>query len=158
MAGGDELAQEPLDSDSPAASGRAAHLQWRLVVAVAVGGMLGTAAREGLTLVTAPVAGVPWITVVINIVGAFALGALLESLALRGPDTGRRRWVRLFAGTGILGGFTTYSALSTDTVLLLADAPWWGLAYALTTVLLGAAASILGIAVAAMWGRAGARS
>ncbi len=37
------------------------------------------------------------------------LGALLESLARRGPDEGRRRAIRLLVGTGGLGGFTTYS-------------------------------------------------
>ncbi len=150
----DALGREPLDSDRAGDAPRAAHLQWRLILAVAVGGALGTAAREALTLLAPPIGGIPWITVVVNVVGAFALGVLLETLALRGPDEGRRRTWRLFAGTGVLGGFTTYSALSTDTVLLLGTSPAWGALYALGTVLIGFGAGAAGIAAAATVGRA----
>lgn len=148
------LGREPLDSDRAGSAPPAAHLQWRLILAVAAGGALGTAAREALTLLAPPTVGVPWITVVINVAGAFALGVLLEALALRGPDEGKHRSWRLFAGTGVLGGFTTYSALSIDTVLLLGTSPAWGVLYAAGTVLLGFAAGAAGIAAAAASGRA----
>lgn len=116
---------------------------------VALGGALGTAAREALSLAIPSVGGVPIVILGINVLGAFLLGVLLESLLLRGPDAGRRRSMRLFLGTGILGGFTTYSALAADSgVLLLDGRAVIGVAYAIGTVLLGGAASWLGVLLA----------
>src|SRR5699024_11239433 len=54
-------------------------------------------------------------TFLANISGAFLLGLLVESLSRRGADHGRRRDLRLLLGTGLLGGYTTYSALANDT-------------------------------------------
>jgi fluoride exporter len=93
-------------------------------------------------------AAVPLATLGINVVGAFLLGVLLERLAHHGRDDAPRRRVRLGIGTGGLGGFTTYSALATETVTLGAAHPGLAIAYALGTVVIGAAASIAGIAVA----------
>jgi CrcB protein len=81
---------------------------------------------------------------------------LLESLVRRGADEGRRRDIRLTIGTGVLGGFTTYSALATSTALLLMNgAAGVGIAYALATVFVGAGASWAGIAVSAALSRRG---
>jgi len=85
----------------------------------------------------------------INVVGAFALGLLLESLVRRGPDAGRRRDLRLLVGTGVLGGFTTYSALAVDTATLLGDALPIAINYGVGSVVLGAVASWVGITVSA---------
>ncbi|MEI2827283.1 MAG: CrcB family protein [Dermatophilaceae bacterium] len=76
---------------------------------VAVGGAIGTAARIAVDLAIGPVNGGwdPGLAVV-NILGAFALG-WLSTRALSGADPAR--W-RAFAGTGVLGAFTTFSALS----------------------------------------------
>ncbi len=116
---------------------------------VALGGAIGTGAREAISLAVPPVDGVPVAILGINIVGAFLLGVLLETLLLRGPDVGRRRELRLFLGTGVLGGFTTYSALAADSGLLLLDArPVVGVLYAVGSVVLGVLASTLGIALA----------
>jgi len=135
--------------DTTTGYARPIHVRWRYLGLVAVGGTAGTAIREGLSLTFPPTAGPAWIIVVINVVGAFALGVLLESLARRGPDEGRRRTLRLLLGTGLLGGFTTYSSLATATALLLKSGqPGLAIVYALATVLLGAAGSIAGIAVA----------
>lgn len=118
---------------------------------VFVGGMLGTAARYGLSLVVPPWGGLPLGTFVINVVGAFALGWLVEVLGRGGDDSGRRRTLRLFAGTGLLGGFTTYSAIAVDTNgLLVASQIGAGVLYGVATVIVGAAASIAGIAVGAL--------
>ncbi len=111
--------------------------------------MIGTALRETLSLAWPPIEGIPLTTAGINIVGAFVLGWLLEALSRSGPDIGRRRAWRLFAGTGVLGGFTTYSALAVDTALLLDDRPIVGLAYAVGTLVLGAGAGLAGMAVGA---------
>ena len=128
---------------------RPPHLQVRLMGLVLVGGSAGTLARWAVGLTVPHVARLPLGTFVVNLVGAFVLGALLEHLARRGPDTGRRRALRLTLGTGFCGGFTTYSALANDTDgLLRAGLVGPALAYALGTVVLGLAASALGILVA----------
>ncbi|MGO4692285.1 fluoride efflux transporter FluC [Glaciibacter sp. 2TAF33] len=120
---------------------------------VAVGGVFGTAAREGLTLalpVRIPAAGgFPLAILLINLGGAFLLGWLLEALTRRGPDAGRRRTLRLLLGTGFLGGFTTYSALATDTALILGDHVGIAVGYSLGSVVAGALATWAGIAVGA---------
>lgn len=127
----------------------APHQQPLTIAMVALGGAIGTGAREAISLALPPLDGVPVAILGINVVGAFLLGLLLESLLLRGSDTGRRRSLRLFLGTGILGGFTTYSALAADSGVLLLDgrAPV-AIAYAVGTVVLGGVASWLGIIAA----------
>lgn len=122
------------------------HRQPVLIALVALGGAIGTGLRAGLGLLLPPVHGIPWTTAGVNIVGAFLLGLLLEVLERRGDETAQRRRLRLFAGTGVLGGFTTYSALATDTVLLggTASVPV-AAAYAVGTVLIGGLATLLGI-------------
>jgi CrcB protein len=134
--------------DSRAAAPRRAPLQPRLLLLVFAGGCLGTAAREGIALSLPVPSGLPWAVLLVNLVGAFALGLLIGGLAARGTETPRRRDVRLFAGTGVLGGFTTYSALATDTVLLVETDPLWGAAYALGSVAGGVALAGLGMLVA----------
>ena len=82
---------------------------------VAVGGAIGAAARWALTeAFPASPGDFPWTTFVINVVGC----ALLASLPLV-PAARNRWWVGLFLGTGVLGGFTTMSAASVETFLLL---------------------------------------
>lgn len=116
---------------------------------VALGGAIGTAAREAISLAIPPIGGVPVAILGINVVGAFLLGLLLESLLRPGPDAGRRRDLRLFLGTGVLGGFTTYSALAADSsVLLIEGSALVGVLYAVGSVVLGALASWGGIVLA----------
>lgn len=125
-------------------------IDWRMLPAVALGGALGTLAREGLGVAFPAVDGVPVVIFAINLAGAFLLGVLVEALARRGEDEGRRRTIRLSLGTGLLGGFTTYSALANDSALLLLDGRLTiGVGYALATVVIGAAMTVAGIAVAA---------
>jgi fluoride exporter len=92
---------------------------------------------------------VPVATLGVNVVGAFALGVLLDALSRRGADAGLRRDVRLLVGTGFLGGFTTYSSLAVETdALLRGGQSGLALAYAVGTVVLGAGAAAAGIFVA----------
>ena len=92
----------------------------------------------------------PWIIGAINIGGSFLLGFVLDLLPRLGPDTGGRRVLRLFVGTGVLGGFTTYSALATDAASLTSDGlPLAGLGYALVSVILGVLAAAAGMRTAA---------
>ena len=124
---------------------RPVHLSWANIGLVAVGGAIGTGLRYLIITLVPRWAGVPVATLGINVAGAFLLGVLLELLADHSLDTGWSRRVRLGVGTGGLGGFTTYSALATETATLAAAHPGRALAYALGTVLIGAAASIAGI-------------
>lgn len=125
------------------------HLRWRYVGLVALGGTVGTAARYLITEAFPSWHSVPVATLGVNVVGAFALGVLLEALSRRGSDAGLRRAIRLLIGTGFLGGFTTYSSLAVDTdALLRGGQATLALAYAVGTVVLGAGAAVAGILVA----------
>ena len=94
-------------------------------------------------------AGWPVATLTVNLVGAFALGVLLETLILRRPRARTGRRIRLLFGTGLLGGFTTYSTLAVETVHLLESQPWQGIGYLVGSVVVGIAAAALGVWTAA---------
>ena len=127
------------------------HLRPRSLALVGLGGALGTAGRYGVTE-QVPLQAVPAGTLLVNVVGAFLLGLLLERLLRGGADTGSRLDLRLMLGTGVLGGFTTYSSLALDAVTLLADGRGGrAAAYLLATLLLGGWASLLGIRAGAGW-------
>lgn len=97
---------------------RPAIAQPRLVLLVFLGGVIGSAGREGAALLIPAGEGVPWPVFGVNVVGSFLLAVLVTALGERATETARQRDVRLFAGTGVLGGFTTYSALAATTVVL----------------------------------------
>ncbi|WP_022904873.1 CrcB family protein [Curtobacterium sp. B8] len=141
--------ERPAPHEAPATPERPVHLRWRYLGVVALGGAVGTGARAALAAAFPPGAGISWTILAINVVGAFCLGLLLEVLAHRGPDVGGRRTLRLLVGTGVLGGFTTYSTLADDTAQLL-DAGRWGAGagYALLSVGLGLVAVAAGVLVA----------
>lgn len=125
-----------------------AQQSWANIGIVAAGGGVGTGLRYLITVSIPTPAQVPLATLGINVVGAFLLGVLLELLARHGSDDRRSRRIRLGLGTGGLGGFTTYSALATETVTLGAVHPALASAYALGTLIIGAAASAAGISLA----------
>ncbi len=156
---------------------RPPYRQPELLALVLLGGAAGTTARWGTGVLVGHVLRIPLGTVLVNVVGAFVLGALLEHLGGRGRgesasadernaargtgvrpprETGRRRAVRLTLGTGFCGGFTTYSALADDTGALLRqglEGP--ALAYVAVTLVLGFLASGLGVALARRAGSGG---
>ncbi|MEA5153863.1 CrcB family protein [Raineyella sp.] len=136
---------------------RPAHLQGRFLGPVAAGGAVGTGVRQGLGLLIPAAGAFPLAIFLINLTGAFVLGALLEGLLRAGPDEGRRRDVRLTVGTGFLGGYTTYSSLAVATgQLFLHGRPVLAVAYGLGSVVLGVAAAALGIGIVRrLPGRAG---
>ncbi|OZC46024.1 CrcB family protein [Rhodococcus sp. RS1C4] len=132
-------------------STRPLHSSMSALASVFVGGVVGTLARVGVeeALPHRP-SGWPVATFVINIVGAFVLGLVLENLARRGPDIGVRQRVRLLAGTGFCGAFTTYSTFALEAVLLTRDGHWsTASAYGAGTVVLGGVAAWAGIVVGA---------
>lgn len=125
------------------------HLHPGAIALVVLGGIVGTALREALTLALGPPGAQPLALLVCNVSGAFALGLLLESLARRGADSGPRRAKRLLLGTGVLGGYTSYSALAlavTTSGGLSATA----LTYGLGSVVAGLLATVLGVLAAGL--------
>ncbi len=113
---------------------------------VFAGGMLGVGARFAIeTAWPAHLGGWPWATFVINVTGSFALGFLYAFLGRRGPNVGARRLVRLGLGTGVIGGYTTYSTFAVETARLVeGGAAGIGIGYAVLSVVLGVAAAGLG--------------
>ena len=125
---------------------RAVHLTPTFIALVALGGAAGSLARHGVERLLGTSDGLPVGTLTVNLVGAFVLGALLEWLATRGSDVGRRRAARLLVGTGFLGGFTTYSALAVEADILLRDGRvTLALVYVITTVVVGLLATLAGV-------------
>ncbi len=92
--------------------------RWDILLAIAVGGSLGSLARWGVAeaLPHTP-SQLPWGTVLANVSGCFAIGVLLVVLAERRPDS---RLLRPLLSTGVLGGYTTFSTYAIDTRTLLA--------------------------------------
>lgn len=111
----------------------------RRLLLVLAGGTIGTAARLGLGLVL-PHAGFPWAILTANVVGALLIGIV----AARLPATAE---LRLFLATGVLGGFTTYSAFMTGTLELWTDVPLAAVAYAAGSLVLGLSAAVLGLRI-----------
>lgn len=106
---------------------------------VGVGGFLGANARYWLSAAWTTAA--PWSTIAINVVGSLLLGLLVGL----DPAPG---W-RLLLGAGLLGGFTTFSAFSVETVALLDSGEWRRAAlYAFGSVFLSLLAAGAGLALA----------
>lgn len=118
----------------------------RLIAVIAVGGILGAEARHGLNLALPYRGGqFPSSTLLINLTGSLLLGVLM-TLLLRMPAP--HPLLRPFLGTGVLGGYTTYSTFAVDVQqLLLAHRPLPAFGYLLATVLGCAAAVWLGTAL-----------
>lgn len=115
----------------------------RELLLVAVGGAVGATLRHlvNVGFTSRGFVGFPWHTLVVNVTGAFLLGLLAACAAEKGTLDPR---LVLLLGTGVLGGFTTFSAYSYETVVLLEDG---GAALAVVNVTVSTVAGI-----AAAWG------
>lgn len=113
---------------------------------VALGGAIGASLRHGAGVVAVRVLplGWPWATGFVNMAGSLAMGVLVGWLALKAE--GASQELRLFLATGVLGGFTTFSAFSLEIANMLrsGEALKAGL-YALLSVLLGVSALFIGL-------------
>lgn len=107
-----------------------------MFAAVAAGGALGALARwtAAIALPT-PAGGFPWTTLAVNLAGCFLIGVLV---ALVTDVVAAHPLVRPFLGTGVLGGFTTFSGYAVDGTQLLQQGRVGAAGVYLATTLVGA--------------------
>jgi CrcB protein len=114
---------------------------------VFLGGGLGAALRHGINMLSARTLGTefPYGTLIINVTGSLVMGLIAGYLAFKGDAS--QHW-RLFLMTGILGGYTTFSAFSLDAALLY-ERGATGLAaiYVLASVILSIGGLFAGLAM-----------
>lgn len=111
----------------------------RTLVLVGAGGAVGAAVRWGVVTLAADDGRFPWWTLLVNVVGCLALGALVRS----GPGT------RSAVGVGFCGGLTTFSTFSLEVATLLdAGEATIASSYLVASVVLGIVAFVAGRRVA----------
>ncbi len=110
----------------------------------AFGGVLRYAVQSATRLLPLPI---PLGTLLVNVIGGFVIGLAAATFVDAGPSSER---MRLLIATGFCGGFTTFSAFSLETLVLLnRHAVGWALASAALNVVLSVAACWAGAALAA---------
>ena len=120
-----------------------------LVGYVAAGGAIGAVLRFGIgRLATETGLPAPWGTFLVNVVGSFAIGAVIAQFA---DSLWFREQGRALIVVGVLGGFTTFSAFSLETVLLVKENQWpTALAYVVGSVTVCVAAAWAGHSLTSM--------
>lgn len=115
------------------------------LLAVFAGGLVGCGMRLGIDalLPHAAAGSFPWSTLIINVAGSFALGLLVARVWPTAPD-----WLRYGLGTGVLGSFTTFSALVISVIQLTGEFPIVAAVYLLASLVLGLGAAWLGLRLA----------
>ena len=104
-------------SRAPARRRESLRIQAPVVASVAVGGAAGASARYAASLLWPTAAGAfPWTTLVVNTVGCAVIGAFMVLIT---DIWAGHRLLRPFFGTGVLGGFTTFSTYAVDAQQLL---------------------------------------
>ncbi|MGC4947375.1 fluoride efflux transporter CrcB [Streptomyces sp. DT224] len=94
------------------------HPQTAVVAVVALGGAVGASARYGASLLWPTASGgFPWTTLVVNATGCAVIGVFMVVIS---EAWAAHRLVRPFFGTGVLGGFTTFSTYAVDIEQLVA--------------------------------------
>lgn len=120
-------------------------------IIVFIGAGIGGALRHGVNLAAVRLFGYgfPPGTLIVNVLGSFLIGLLAGYFAYR---TGVNQHLRLFLTTGVLGGFTTFSAFSLDAALLI-ERHSYGLAaaYVVGSVALALSGLFLGLAAFRQW-------
>ncbi|EKF57202.1 camphor resistance protein CrcB [Agrobacterium albertimagni AOL15] len=117
------------------------------ILLVAVGGAIGSVARYLTALAMTRLLGpaFPWGTITVNIVGSFVIGLLTELVARKFSAPME---MRLLLVVGFLGGFTTFSSFSLDTMALVERGPVWiAFSYVLASVMLSLTAAFGGLAL-----------
>lgn len=115
---------------------------------VFTGGAVGALTRYLIDTTASRFDGIALDIFVINVVGAFLLALAVGYITGAGEPTRNQLRFRLFFGTGVMGGFTTYSTLANETAhLFVGGRMTAALTYALGTIVVGAAASVVGLFV-----------
>ena len=129
---------------SRAGTSRSLGVGWPEFLAVAVGGMLGAALRLGIdTALPHGDAEFAASTLLVNVLGSFALGLLVGRAWLGAPG-----WLRAGLGPGLLGSFTTFSAVAVSLVAMSTEGEWMlAASYLVATLVLGLGAATLGLRV-----------
>ena len=118
-----------------------------LYLIVFLGAGIGGAMRHGVNVAATRLLGLgfPYGTVIVNVVGSFAMGLLAGYFAYR---AGVPQHIRLFLTTGMLGGFTTFSTFSLDAAVLVERHSFGAAAgYMIGSVAAGVVALFFGLAV-----------
>jgi fluoride exporter len=119
-------------------------MNMKLILMIGIGGFIGTIFRYiiSIGIQNKFLSSYPFGTFTVNIIGCFLIG-IIYALSDRGNIS--VEW-RLFIATGILGGFTTFSSFSNETVSMLRDAQYgFALLYVLSSVTIGILATFAGI-------------
>lgn len=138
-----EVVNEPIDPDAdlrvPAQRDELMRHQVSVLAVVSLGGAAGACARYGAALLwPTPAGGFPWTTLLVNTVGCAVIGVFMVLIS---EVWTVHRLVRPFFGTGVLGGFTTFSTYAVDIRNLLEEGEArTGLAYLAGTALAALAA------------------
>lgn len=120
-------------------------IEWRAVAAVAIGAAFGGVLRYvvGQLFLQRFGPGFPYGTLFINISGSFLIGIVAQLALTRA--FGMTPLVRLLLATGVLGGYTTFSAFSLDALTLLESGAMPALVYTGASVVLGFGGAALGV-------------
>lgn len=140
--------EDVIDSETLGSGPARARLTWwQTALLVAAGGALGGFLRFTLsvlspTVTTPTLVELPWATFGVNLLGCLALGGLNGALEVRAG----RSWMQPLLGTGLCGGFTTFSAVVLEgSAMIGADFPLLALSYGAATVVLCLGGLILGL-------------
>ncbi len=125
----------------------------KFIAYAALGGAIGASGRYlvGLLAVRLFGLGFPYGTFIVNIIGALLMGVLIEALALRFQGSSE---LRTLLATGVLGGFTTFSAFSLEVANMIERDQWYAaLFYACASVIFSVAALFAGLYLGRyLWG------
>lgn len=118
----------------------------QIVFAIAAGGAVGAVARHYTASMVSKafgLGGFPYGTMTVNILGSFLMGLVITVFALKFEAS---QELRGFMTVGLLGGFTTFSTYSMETVLLIERGNWIGAAsYSLGSLIIGVIALLFGM-------------
>jgi CrcB protein len=123
--------------------------QWDVLAMISAGGVLGALARYAVSLVApGSPSGFPWGIFWVNVTGCALIGALMVLVTEVWPG---RRLLRPFLGTGVLGGYTTFSTYTVDIVRLIESGAGAVAAAYLVGTLLVALPAVYGGTVVTRW-------
>ncbi len=123
---------------------------WPIILAIGIGGGLGSILRYAVSLLVfeRSGAGFPWNTLIVNVSGSFVIGIIMQ---LAQTKTDFSPLLRAFIAIGILGGYTTFSTFSYDAFVLASEGSRAAaLLYAAGSVVFGIGAAFAGIALTRM--------